>query len=360
MCNFSLPAARSGSAGVPKPGSVGRMRAAAALSAFILLAPAVVVAQTVGVVVAPVELSDFPFRFEALGTAQSNESVDITSKVSEIAVAVHFHDGQEVETGQVLVQLQNAEANANLAETRAQLSDLMAQYERARSLHEKRVLSESELQQLQAQVEAGRARVLAAEARLADTVIRAPFSGRVGFRRVSVGALVTPGTVITTLDDISTIKLDFSVPETFYGPLRPGLDIRARSVAWPEREFAGVVTTIDTRIDPVARSVAVRAEIPNPEKLLMPGMFMSVDVINEQRMSLVVPEQAIVPEREERFVYVVNGTSTEKRRVVTGRRRPGQVEIIEGLREGELVITEGTQKVRPGVEVTVIGGAAPS
>jgi membrane fusion protein (multidrug efflux system) len=315
-------------------------------------------ADPVGVIVATAVSVDFPYRLEALGTAQANESVELTSKISEVITAIRFEEGQDVAAGQVLVELHNAEAVANVSEAKAQLADARTQHERARNLWEKRAVPESELQRLEALVDAADARLLAAQARLADTVIKAPFGGRVGLRRISVGALLTPGTLITTLDDVNTVKVDFGVPETHLAPLRPGLAITARSVAYPDREFAGTVTGIDTRIDPVTRSIMVRAAVPNPERLLKPGMFLNVEVVHEDRRSLMLPEQAIVPEREDQYVFVVAGNTTQKRRVVTGRRRPGEVEIVDGVREGELVVIEGVQKIDEGTVVRVLQGAA--
>jgi len=317
-------------------------------------------ADPVGVIVAPAVTVEFPYRLEALGTAQANESVDLSSKISEVVTAIRFEEGQNVAAGQVLVELHNAEAVANVSEAKAQLADARTQYQRAQNLWEKRAVPESDVQRLEAQVDAADARLLAAQARLADTVIKAPFAGRVGLRRISAGTLLTPGALITTLDDIDTVKVDFAVPETHLAPLQPGLPVAVRSVAYPDREFNGSVTSIDTRIDPVTRSIMVRALLPNPDRLLKPGMFLNVAVINQERRSLVLPEQAIVPEREEQYVFVVAGNQTEKRRVVTGRRRPGEVEIVDGLREGELVVIEGVQKIDQGTEVRVLGGGAAS
>jgi membrane fusion protein (multidrug efflux system) len=340
----------------------GRLTAAS-LPGFIFLSAVSATGQAaepVGVIVTPAVTVDFPYRLEALGTAQANESVELTSKISEVVTAIRFEEGQDVQAGQVLVELHNAEALANVSEAKAQVADARTQLGRARNLWEKRAVPESELQRLEALVDAAEARLLAAQARFADTIIKAPFGGRIGLRRISVGALLTPGTLITTLDDIGTMKVDFAVPETHLAPLQPGLAITARSVAYPDQEFSGIVMSVDTRIDPVTRSVMIRALVPNPERLLKPGMFLNVEVVHRDRRSLMLPEQAIVPEREEQYVFVVAGNLTQKRRVVTGRRLPGQVEIVDGLREGELVVIEGTQKIDEGTEVRVLRQGAPS
>ena len=199
------------------------------------------------------------------------------------------------------------------------------------------------------------AQVEAARARLEHTVIRAPFAGRVGLRRVSPGSFVSNSTVITTLDDVSKIKLDFSVPETFLMVLSKGMRITAQSLVYPDREFNGTVASIDTRLDPISRAVQVRAIIPNSDGLLKPGMFMSVALKRDRGELVVAPEQAIVPEGNSQYVFVVADGVAHKRLVQLGRRIPGFVAIVAGLEPGESVITEGTHKVRDGSRVEVPG-----
>jgi membrane fusion protein (multidrug efflux system) len=182
-------------------------------------------------------------------------------------------------------------------------------------------------------------------------VIRAAFSGQTGFRHVSVGSFVSPGTAITTLDDISVIKLDFTVPETYLFVLRRGLPVTAAATGLPDREFTGVVTNMDSRVDPVTRSVTVRAELDNPDGVLRQGMFMTVALQGEVSPTLVVPEEAIVPERGRAYVFVVKDNVVQRREVHTGKRRPGFVEIVSGVAEHERVVVDGTQSVRDGSQV---------
>ena len=309
-----------------------------------------------GVIVAQALTVSFPLAIEALGTARANEAVEIRPQVSESIRAIRFDEGQRVEAGQVLVELHDAEARADVAAARATLVDLENQERRNRDLYEKRTVSAAGLDQIVAQRDAARASLEAAQARLAYSLIRAPFAGRVGLRNVSLGSLVTPETVITTLDDTDVIKLDFDVSETALARLEVGLPVEARSAAWPDEGFRGAVESIDTRVDPVSRTLTVRALLPNDSGRLRPGMFLTVTLLREDVTALVVPEQAIVPEQSRQFVFVLNGEQrVEKRAVRTGRRRPGQVEILDGLREGERLVAEGTQKVRPGGEVEVVG-----
>ena len=312
-----------------------------------------------GVVVEAAQVKPFPLSAEALGNARANEAVDIRPQITAVVTAIEFEEGQAVEKGEVLVRLESSEPLADLAAARAALVESQSQYRRSEELYRTRVVSESELEQLAAQRDADEAAVEAAQARLDQTVIRAPFSGQLGLRRVSVGSVVSPATVITTLDDTSRIKLDFDVPEVFLAQLQPGLSVTARSAAWPSATFTGRVASVDTRVDPVSRTITVRALMPNENGRLRPGMFLTVTLLKEDVEALVVPEEAIVPERSQQFVFVVGeGEVVQRREVRSGRRRPGEVEILEGLAEGDRVITEGTQKVRDGAVVRIVDAPA--
>lgn len=295
-------------------------------------------------------------ELKALGTVLANESIEVTSKVANLVSAVRFRDGETVRRGQVLIELDPAQARADLAEATAALTESTSQYERARDLLATHVVSQSQYEQLEATMKANQARVDAAEARLADTVIRAPFGGRVGLRRVSVGSLVSPGTVITTLDDTSVMKVDFAVPENQIASLREGLPLSARTAAAPDRALQGRVLTVDSRIDPATRSVTVRGLVPNASGSLRPGMLVNVTLAKDEYEALVIPEQALVPEQSRQFVFVVEGGRVARREVQIGRREPGKVEIVDGLARGERIVVEGTQKVRDGVTVQEAAG----
>ena len=312
-----------------------------------------------GVVVIEVPLKSFPLSAEALGNARANESIEVRAEITAALTAIRFTEGQWIEKGTVLVELENAEQLAGLAAAKARLVESTSLLRRSEELFKTKAVSESQMEQLRAKQESDVASVNAEQSRLDQTVIRAPFSGRLGLRQVSVGAVLDTDTVITTLDDTSAIKLDFDVPEVFLASLEPGLKVTAHSAAWPETQFVGEVTTIDTRVDPISRTITVRAVLPNADNQLRPGMFLTVSLLKEDIQSLVIPEEAIVPERSKQFVFVVGaGEIAELREVQTGRRRPGEVEILEGLAEGEKVITEGTLKARPGQAVRLIAQPA--
>lgn len=311
--------------------------------------------QAPGVIVAAATMQPFPLSAEALGNARANEAVDIRPEITAAITRILFEEGQSVSKGDILLELENSEPLADLAAARAALVDSESQYRRSAELFKTKVVSASQLEQLEARRDADLAAVRAAESRLAHTVIRAPFDGQLGLRRVSMGSIVSPSTVITTLDDTSQIKLDFDVPEVFLARLERGLTVTAHSAAWPDLEFHGEVISIDTRVDPVSRTITVRALVPNEPSRLRAGMFLTVTLLKDDVVSLLIPEQALIPERSKQFVFVVNDQDlVERREVSTGRRRPGQVEILEGLSPGELVVTEGTQSARPGQPVRIV------
>jgi membrane fusion protein (multidrug efflux system) len=303
------------------------------------------------VVSQPARIEPMGLEIEAVGTTQANESVEVTSKASNTVTAIRFKEGEIVERGSVLVEMDATQVRANLAEAQAALARSKSQYDRSRDLQSRQALSVADLEQVEAALKADEARVAAAQARLDDTVIRASFTGRTGFRHVSVGSFVSPGTLITTLDDTSIIKLDFTIPETYLFMLTRGLPVKASATGLPDRTFEGVVTNMDSRIDPVTRSVIVRAELPNAEGLLRQGMFMTVSLHGEVAPTLLVPEEALVPERGHAYVFVVKDNRIQRREVTTGKRRPGFVEIVSGITEHERVVVDGTQNVRDGSEV---------
>jgi membrane fusion protein (multidrug efflux system) len=316
--------------------------------------------QSVGVVTAEAALGELGLEIEAIGNAVANESTEITSKTVNTVTAIRFTEGQLVKKGAVLVEFDGTQARAELAGAEAALAESRSQFNRSRELFSTQALSQSQLDQLEATLKSNEAKVIAARAKAEDTIIRAPFSGRMGFRRISLGGLVSPGTVIGTLDDSSVMKLDFTVPQAYMFALQPGLPITAQIAGVPDQSFTGKVTTLDSRVDPVTRSIVVRAELPNPKGVLKPGMFMTARISADSAKALLIPEGAIVPEQGMSFVFVVKDGVASKREVTVGRRKPGQVQITHGLQNGERVVVEGTQKVRDGIQVVEVDSDGPT
>lgn len=302
------------------------------------------------------QVSKQPFRdiIEALGTAQANESVVITAQSQDQVIAVHFTDGETVEAGQLLVELDSREESARVQELKFRLAEANRQYQRLQDLVAQNAASQQQLETQDVLVKEIVAALEVAETQLAQKRIVAPFDGRLGIRQVSVGSLVSPGERITTLDDITPIKLDFSVPELFFASLEVGQTITARSGAYPDEAFTGIIRSIDSRVDPLTRSILVRAEVPNTDAKLRPGMLLRVQLLRSVDDVLLLPERAVVPLDSRHFVYVIDEDNVaHERQVVIGRRQPGLVEIIDGLELGEQVVTDGIVRMRDGISVTV-------
>jgi len=288
---------------------------------------------------------------EALGTTQANESVTLTAKVTDTVRRVNFEDGDLVEAGAVLIELTNQEEEAALAEARANLDDAESQLRRQQDMNARGLSAASDLDVARSRAAAMQARLNSVVARLRDRLILAPFAGVLGFRQVSPGTLLTPNTPITSIDDISTIKLDFTVPETFIGAMSPGARIVAKSVSFPDRSFEGVVRTVGSRVDPVTRAVVVRAHIVNDDSALRPGMLLTVEVVTASHEALVVPEGAVFQVQNRAYVYRVDGQTAVQQQIEIGGRRFGLVEVLDGVEEGDLVVTEGIVKLRDGIQV---------
>lgn len=304
------------------------------------------------VVIATAAMAPVRDEVEAIGTNRAFESVTITPKVTDMVTALKFEDGDIVKKGELLVQLQNAEQIAKVKVAKVKVTDNLREFDRISSLVTSRTVAELERDRLQTLIDTTKAELEQAQSSLNDRSIYAPFNGRLGLRQVSVGSLVTPGIVITTLDDISTIRLDFSVPERFIQDLQPGKAVEAKAVAFPDELFKGVVKTIDSRVNPITRAVTVRAEIPNPQLRLLPGMLMKVKLIKRSREALMLPESAIIPIQTNHYVYSVNSENRiERKQVTLGIRTRGWVEILEGIELGESVVIRGLLKVHPGDEV---------
>jgi membrane fusion protein (multidrug efflux system) len=295
---------------------------------------------------------------DALGTTTSNESVNISATVTATVRSVHFEDGSAVEKGAVLVELDADEARADAEQARVNLAEEERQLRHLLLLIDKKAVSQTDVEKQQSLVSASRAKLEATQAKLQDYSIRAPFAGVSGVRRVSVGALVSPGTVITSLDDLTQVKVDFSVPEIYLPLLRDGLSVQAHSQAYREHIFEGKISFIDSRIDPVTRAVALRAQLDNRDGLLRPGMLLQVQIQQPSRTTLMVPERSIAPLRGEQLVYVLemnaeNKPVAKKRVVKLGQRTNGRVEIVSGIVEGEVIVVDGSMSVQDGMNVTV-------
>lgn len=305
------------------------------------------------VLVETVQVKTIPLttRAEAVGTLNGFESVTLTAKVTEQVRAVHFEGGELVKAGQVLVELIDTEQLALLHEAEAQLRESELQLERLRTLG-RDIATAAEIDVASARVDANEALLDALRSRINDRAITAPFDGVVGFRQISVGALVTPGTVIAELDDIDPLKLDFTLPEHYLSLIDLDDVVTAQSTAWESDTFTGVVDRIGSRVDPVTRAFAVRALIDNKDGRLRPGMLMTVEVALGESPGIAVPETALIQSGAQSVVYVVDENSIARRvSVEIGRRSPGMIEITEGLAPGDRVVVKGHLSLQSGATV---------
>lgn len=288
---------------------------------------------------------------EAVGTLVGNESVTLTAKVTEQVRAVHFEGGELVKAGQILVELIDVEQLALLQEAEANLRESQLQLDRLRTLG-KEIATAAEIDVARARVDANAAMLDALQSRIDDRTIKAPFDGIVGFRRVSVGALLTPGTIIAELDDIDPIKLDFTLPEHLLSQVDIGDVVTATSTAWSAQSFTGQISQIGSRIDPLTRAFEARALLTNEDAQLRPGMLMTVSVALGAKEGIAVAETALIQRGGESVVFTIDDNDIAQRVPVTvGRRFPGRIEIKSGLQPGVRVVTTGQLGLRAGSKV---------
>lgn len=316
----------------------------------------------VPVILAAVRTGTVTEAMDAVGTTRAREAVTITAKTTGIVDRIEFEDGQTVVAGAPIIRLDSAELEATVASAEAELRNARQSLDRGEILSKSRAVAQAQIDTLRADMEVKTATLAAQKARLAERVIVAPFAGTLGIRQVSPGALVSPGTAIVTLDDLSRVKVDFNLPEVLLPRLAPGVALEVRSDAYPERAFTATVTSVDTRIDPATRSVTTVAEVDNRDGLLRPGMFMTVRVqLSTDPAALLVAEQALVPQGSRQFVYLVVDGRAVRREVTLGTRLRGEVQILSGLAAGDAVVVEGTQRLRDGLPVKVQeAGTAPA
>ncbi len=308
--------------------------------------------KTVGVVLVAAERASWGDVLPATGTAQANESVTLTANGTERATRVAFDDGDKVAAGQVLVELASSEENAGIAEAQAAVGEAERQVRRLEPLAERGIVARAELETQRGVRDAARARVASARARLGDRVIRAPFAGVLGLRRISTGVVLGPGDPIVTLDDVSSIKLDLAIPERDLGRVHAGEQVAATAAAFPGEHFGGQITAVDSRIEPASRTATVRVRIDNPDARLRPGMLLSVALVAAARDAVVVPEIAVQGRGETQYVMVAGpGGVARERSVEVGSRRAGMVEITQGLEPGERIVTDGLVKLRDGARI---------
>ncbi len=299
-------------------------------------------------------------QVEAVGTTLARRAVDIRPATSGQIVEIAFSPGSLIEAGSLLARLDDAAEKADVAEAAADLRQARLELERATKLVERNTIAQATVDQLEAARQAAEARLQRTQKALDDRVIRAPFAGQVGLKQVNLGSRVNDETVITTLDDLEEIEIEFNVTEIFFGKVGISQKIEATSAAYDDRVFEGVIDSVDSRIDRSSRAFRVRAHIPNPDLALPSGMFMLVKLTLQERDVLTVPEEAIMVADDAAYVFVIEDGKARQNLVELGQRSLGTVEITEGLAEGSTIVTKGLQRIRNGSPVNVAEDGEPS
>lgn len=311
----------------------------------------------VAVSIAKVETKPMIRSVSSIGTGISNQSIPLISPSSDFITELNIREGKAVKKGEVIARLHDVQERARVNELEGILEEQKRQLDRLKNLANTQATAQSLLDEQRTKVNTTLAQLEIAKAQLAEMTIRAPFDGYLGLRQVSVGAYINSGTVITTLDDLNTLRVAFSVAEHYLADISVGMPLRVTNAAYGNIVFHGTVSAIDTRLDPVTRTVTVHGALPNEDLRLRPGMLLHVKLELDNRMAMQISEKALVPQQQKQFVYKVDAENKVSQvEVTTGQRVPGWVEILSGLNEGDEVVVEGIQKLRSGITVNRIGG----
>ncbi|MCB1759078.1 MAG: efflux RND transporter periplasmic adaptor subunit [Gammaproteobacteria bacterium] len=299
------------------------------------------------------------WKVEAVGDLRANESIVLRPEIDGRITAIEFREGERVTRGEVLVRLDESIYNAELLQAEARLALGQTNYTRANSLKKQGYGSDQEKDRTASELRVNRAEVALAQARLAKTRLLAPFDGVLGLRKVSEGDYVQPGTDLVSLLDLSVLKVDFRIPEIHVSRVRVGQLIRVTLDAYPGKHFEGRVYAIDPQVDLNGRSLLLRARIPNEEGVLRAGLFARVElVLASDHEAITVPETALVPQGDKQFVYKVVDGKVVWTEVERGLRQGRRVEVRQGLKAGDQVVTAGHLKIHDGMAVTVLPAKA--
>ena len=301
-----------------------------------------------------------PQTITAVGSLRSDESVTLRPETAGRISAITFQEGQRVTKGAPLVKLDPAIPQAEVQQARANLTLAKAKFDRAVDLAKRSFISGQAKDEAENNLKVAEAALQLAEAKLAKTEIKAPFSGIIGLRSVSVGDYVKEGADLVNLEAIDPLKVDFRVPETYLRLVQVGQSLQVALDAMPGSTFDGRVVAVNPLVDAAGRSVVIRAQVRNQDTTLRPGMFARVRLITrEQADAIVVPEQALMPQGNEQYVFKVVDGKVARTKVEAGQRRDGKVEVVAGLAPGDTVVTAGHLKLRDGVAVRVAGADVP-
>jgi len=315
---------------------------------------------SVAVEATKVAVASLPQSITAVGSLRSDESVTVRPEVAGRISTIAFSEGQRVAKGAMLVRLDATVNDAEVAQARANQWLAKSKFDRAVDLSKSNFISGQAKDEAESNLKVAEAALQLAEAKREKMDIRAPFSGIIGLRSVSVGDYVKEGTDLVNLESIDLLKVDFRVPELYMKQVKVGQTLQVALDALPGKTYQGSVFAINPLVDAAGRSIVIRAMVKNADTALRPGMFARVRLITEQRQdSLVVPEQALVPQGTEQYVFKVVDGKAQRVKVDIGQRRDAKVEVLQGLAADDLIVTAGQQKLRDGASVRVANAGAP-
>ena len=302
-----------------------------------------------------------PQTITTVGSLRSDESITVRPEVAGRISAILFQEGQRVTKGATLVRLDASINQAEVQQSRANLKLAQSKYDRAVDLAKSNFISGQAKDEAENNLRVAEAAVQLAEARLAKTEIKAPFSGIIGLRVLSVGDYVKEGADVVNLESIDPLKVDFRVPEIYLKQIQVGQTLRVQLDALPGSTFEGKVFAVNPLVDAAGRSIVIRALVRNPDTSLRPGMFARVRLITrDEKDALAIPEQAIVPQGDEQFVFKILDGKAQRVKIEVGQRRDGKVEVLNGLAADDIVVTAGHMKLRDGTPVTIATPARPT
>ncbi|HUQ29346.1 MAG TPA: efflux RND transporter periplasmic adaptor subunit [Usitatibacter sp.] len=301
-----------------------------------------------------VSLVKLPQALSAVGSLRSDETVVLRPEVAGRIASIGFREGEAVTKGQVLVKLDDSVQQADLDRAQANLHLSRTKHERAIDLRNKGFLSGQALDEAVNNLKVAEADAELMKARVNKMTLRAPFSGTIGLRQASVGDYVKEGQDIVNLESLDPLKADFRLPELALSQLRSGQTLQVALDALPDKTYDGKVYAINPLIDANGRSIVIRAQVPNRDGKLRPGMFARVRLFtSDNKDAIVVPEEALFPVGEDKYVYKVVEGKASRQRIEIGQRREGRVEVLKGLVPEDVIVTAGIIKLREGVPVTV-------
>jgi membrane fusion protein, multidrug efflux system len=307
---------------------------------------------------ATVEAIRLPQAITAVGSLRSDESVTLRPEVAGRIAAIQFQEGQRVNKGMTLVRLDAAINDAEVQQARANHTLAKSKFDRAVDLSKSNFISGQARDEAENNLKVAEAALALVEARLAKMQIKAPFSGIIGLRSVSVGDYVKEGADLVNLESIDALKVDFRVPEVYLRQVQSGQPLEITLDAYPNKTFEGRVLAVNPLLDAAGRAVVIRAQVKNQDASLRPGMFARVRLITKDvAEALVVPEQALVPQGSDQFLFKVVDNRAVRAKVEVGQRRDGKAEILAGVSAGETVVTAGQQRLRDGVVVVARNAA---